>query len=282
MRTRTLQPQYFIYAILALLFIFCYYHTFLWLHYKYSYQDSYYSHGYLIPFVSAFLIYKKRHVLKRTEISSSSFGLVIIIPALILHIFATMGDVNFLSGFSIFLYVLGSSLYLFGKEITKQIAFPLGFLILMFPIPGSFIDIVGLPLKSLATTIGLKISDLMSIPYLREGFKINLADTSLVVGTPCNGMKSLISFITLGLLLLQFAHIKMWIRIVMLSAIFPLAIFLNGCRIAILVFIANRYGVEKASPESYFHSLSGLLVFLVGLVFLFGFVKLSESRKRVS
>jgi len=178
-----------------------------------------------------------------------------------------------------FFYIIGSSLYLFGREISKEIAFPLVFLVFMFPIPSNFLNIAGLPSKSLATTIGLKMIDLINIPYFREGFKINLEHTSLVVGTPCNGMKSIISFLALGLLFLYFTNIKILMRFIILVFIFPLAFFLNGARIASLIYIANHYGIEKASPESYLHTMSGMAVFIVGLITLVLFIRISERKK---
>jgi len=273
-------PVYYLLYILTIAaFTACFYSTFSWLHYKYSQQESYYSHGYLIPFISAFLIYTKRDALKAIKPSSDIIGLMIIIFALLLHIFATMGDVNFLSGFAMFFYIIGSFLYLFGRKISKTIAFPLLFLIFMFPIPANFLNIAGLPSKALATTVGLKMIDLINIPYLREGFKIHLEHTAIVVGTPCNGMKSIISFLALGLLFLYFTNIKIWLRVVILAFIFPLAFVLNGARIAALIYIANNYGIEKASPESYLHTLSGMAVFIIGLVALILFIRLSERKK---
>jgi len=274
-----LQKNYFLYVLLLTVFILSYYHTFSWLHYKYSLEDSYYSHGYLIPFISAYLIYLKRDKLKAIERSSDIFGLLILIFALLIHILATMGDINFLSGFSIFFYVLGSSLYLFGRELTKQVAFPIIFLLFMFPIPDNFMNILGLPSKSLATTVGLKFVDLVSIPYFQEGFRINLANTTIVVGTPCNGMKSLISFAALGLLFTHFTEVTIWKRLIILAAIYPLAILVNGCRIGVLVYIANNYGIEKASPESYLHTMSGIAVFIIGLLAIVFFIRISEGKK---
>jgi len=258
----------------------CYYNTFLWLHYKYSHQDSYYSHGYMIPFISAYIIYLRRDIFKEIEISRNIIGLVFIVLALIGHIIATMVDINFFSGFSMFFFIFGCILYLFGGKITRELCVPIFFLLFMFPIPGAFIDFLGIPTKSIATTIGLKIIELFNIPYFREGFRINLAETSLYVGTPCNGMKSLISFAALGVLALYLLDITIWKRILILIGIYPLSIVLNGCRVAMLIFIAHTYGIEKASPESFLHDLSGIVVFLVGLIALFLAIKIFGARQK--
>jgi exosortase len=138
----------------------------------------------------------------------------------------------------------------------------------MFPIPEGFIAIIALPSKSLATAVGLKLIDLMNIPYVQEGFRISLSETTLIVGTPCNGMRSLISFAALGMLAIHFAEISFQKSFVLLAAIYPLAILLNGFRIATLVYIAQEFGIDKASPENHLHGLSGLAVFIVGFLII--------------
>ncbi len=271
--------DYVIYTLLSAAFIICYYYTFGWLHYKYSYPESYYSHGYLIPFISMYLIFRKREWLKEVKPSSNVIGLAIIIFALLIHIFGTMGDINFFSGFSMFLYIFGCILYLLGTKLTKQIIFPLIFLIFMFPVPDQFINIFGLPSKYIATVIGLKIIDFINIPYVCEGFRINLVNATLFIDTPCNGMKSLISFLAVGLLFLHLINVTIWGYFIVLASIYPVAVLLNGCRVAILVYIANNYGIKMASPDSYLHTMSGVVVFVVGILILIFLTRIVSKDK---
>lgn len=266
-------------SILLLSFILCYHPTFLWLHYKYSLEESYFSHGYLIPFVSAYLIYIMRGDLSRIPRSSSPVGLIAIIAALLIHILGVLGDINFISGFSMVLYIAGCSLYLLGGQFTRKISFPLFFLIFMCPVPDGIIDTVALPLKAMATTLSLNMIDLINIPYVREGFVIHLPSSTYIVGAPCNGMRSLIAFFAIGFLLLNSIHSSWWKKGVFLLLILPLSVLLNGLRIATLLFVANRYGYEAASPESYLHDGSGLLVFIIGLVCMMIFMGRSNGQK---
>lgn len=258
---------------LVAVFLLCYYPTFLWLHYKYSLEESYFSHGYLIPFISAYLIYMMRNELSRLPRSSSSIGLIAIIASLFIHILGVLGDINFISGFSMVLYLAGCSLYLLGPQFTRKISFPIVFLVFMCPIPDGIIDTVALPLKSMATTMSLYMIDLINIPYVREGFVIHLPGSTYVVGAPCNGMRSLISFFAISFLFLYFIRSAWWKKGMLLLLIPPVSVVLNGLRIAILLFIAKRYGQEAASPESYLHDGSGMLVFIIGIGALVLFVR---------
>jgi exosortase len=255
-----------LWGLLALSFIACYYTAFTWLNYKYQGQDSYYSHGYLIPLVTAYLIYLKRNEIREVPVGSSSWGLVVIVLALVIRIFGFLGDINFASGFSIVLYCFGCSLFLLGPQITKILTFPLFFLVFMFPIPEAYINIFAIPSKSIATSLALFIMDILKIPYVREGFIVHLAHSTFVVGTPCNGMRSLISFAALGVLMLYLFRASLWKKIIFLAIIPPLAVLLNGARIAMLLWIAYTYGEKAASPESYLHDGSGFLVFIIGFV----------------
>jgi exosortase len=135
----------------------------------------------------------------------------------------------------------------------------------MCPIPDGIIDIVALPLKATATSVSLFIVDLLDIPYVREGFVIHLPGSTYVVGAPCNGMRSLISFFAIGFLFLYYIRSAWWKKGMLLLLIPPVSVALNGLRIAILLFIANRYGQDAASPESYLHDGSGMLVFVIGI-----------------
>jgi exosortase/archaeosortase family protein len=78
-------------------------------------------------------------------------------------------------------------------------------------------------------------------------------------------MRSLISFFAIGFLFLYYIRSAWWKKGMLLLLIPPISVALNGLRIAILLFIANRYGQDAASPESYLHDGSGMLVFVIGI-----------------
>jgi len=255
-------------AALSVSFVLCYFNTFLWLNHKYQGAQSYYSHGYLIPFVSAYLMYRLKDRLSSIPLSSAPAGLFVIALALAVHVFGALGDVNFVSSFSLVIYLMGCSLFFLGKDITKVIAFPLFFLFFMCPIPDDYLDVVALPLKSAATAFSLYIIDLLGIPYIREGFKLHLPDAIFIVGTPCNGLRSLISLSAIGILFVYLIRSSWWKKLVFLCLIPPVSVVLNGLRIAVLLLIAHTFGQDAASPESFLHDGSGMAVFIIGLLVL--------------
>ena len=68
------------------LLIVAYFPTIKWMVYRWGYAESYYNHGFLIPLISLFLIWKKRGVLSRLKLSSHAPGLWVAALCLIINI----------------------------------------------------------------------------------------------------------------------------------------------------------------------------------------------------
>jgi hypothetical protein len=50
--------------------------TFLWMHLRWTARDSYYSHGFLIPFIVAWFIWRQRDALQKATRASHPLGLL--------------------------------------------------------------------------------------------------------------------------------------------------------------------------------------------------------------
>jgi len=155
--------------------------------------DSYYSHGFIIPLVTGFLIWQKRSQLRAADVGLSWWGLWVVLAAVLIHILGVTLYVFSISGFSIFFLIIGLSLFVFGKQATRIIIFPLTYLIFMFPVPEAFISAISFPMKMLVAKTGVDIVRLLGVPVFREGFNITIPAGSLLVGNPCSGLRSLIA-----------------------------------------------------------------------------------------
>ncbi len=268
-----------IYAIifLSITFFTTYHDVIYWMYNRYISPDSYYSHAFFIPFISGFLIYKKKDELIEIQPECSLLGLLIIILSFVLHVLGTILYVFSISGFSIFILLIGISLYIFGEKIFNIIFFPIVFMLFMFPLPLAFISKLSFPLKMIVAKGGVWIAKLWGFPILREGFYITIPAGNLLVGNPCSGLRSIISFLALGSI---FAYIidtstsKKWL-IFIISV--PIALLSNIVRIFILILISQYWSIEAASPESVLHNASGIFVFILGLSLLFFFGKIVEK-----
>ena len=252
-----------------ILFVACYHTTLSWMYGRFMSPDSYYSHGFIIPIVSGFLIWQNRTELKNEPAMLSYWGLIIIVFAVFLHLAGTIIYVFSVSGFSIFFLITGTTLFIFGKNITRKIIFPLMFLIFMFPLPSAIISIISVPMKMIVTKASVLVIRLFGISVLQEGFHISIPAGALLVGNPCSGLRSLIAFLALSAVLaymINMSLVKKWLLVLF---VIPIALLSNMVRVVILVMISHFWGLAAAAPESFWHNASGIFVFFIGLAALF-------------
>jgi exosortase A len=279
--TESLRERQKLPLLMALLigacFLYVYHEMFVWLYERYTNPDSHYSHGFLVPAISGYLVWRKRNELRQMHMTSSLGGLGLVVLALLVHLAGVMTHVFFVSGFSVFFLVVGLSLYFFGREVTRKVAFPLVFLLFMFPLPIGAITFFSFPLKLFVANIGSLLVKGFGIPLVREGAFVRLTNTSLSVGDPCSGIRSIIALMALGSLIAYFSPIGMTRKTVLFLSAVPVAIFTNVLRVSVLIVAASWLGGRWASPEHWFHTASGMGVFVISMVLLFMEMKVMEK-----
>jgi exosortase len=245
-----------------------YWNTLVWLWQRALATDSYYSHALLIPFISGYLIWRQRTTLSALKSEPSALGLILILSAFGLHLLSVAFNVYFTSGLSILILAFGLSLYLFGWSITRQILFPLAFLIFMFPLPRGFLDMVSVPMKLFAIWCSTQILSLLGVAVVREGFQLHFSSASLEIGNPCSGLRSLLALTALGSLIAYSSAGPLWKRITLFAASIPIALFCNILRVTALSLVANSLGPGAAT--GIFHNISGIFMFMIALMLLLG------------
>ena len=265
-------------SALTILAVFAYREIIQWIYSRYISADSYYSHGFIIPFVVLFLIWQKKKLLICLPQQQSNIGIGLILFALGLHILGTILYIFSISGFSLFLLIIGLVLFLFGKEITKTIWFPLLLLIFMFPMPMAFINLISFPLKIIAAKGGVYLASLVGIPIYREGFNISIPAGRLLVGNPCSGLRSLISFMALGSIFAYLTNLTRTRKLILFSLSIPIALMSNLIRVSILVLTSHYMGLAAAAPDTLIHNGSGILIFIFGLLLMQLSAKVLEWR----
>ena len=97
----------------------------LWSDWK---TDENYSHGILVPFVFLWILWERRKELGNAEVLSQPWALVIVVLALLQLAAGTWGAENFVAESSLLLLLGGITLYLFGNNVLRLVAFPIAWL----------------------------------------------------------------------------------------------------------------------------------------------------------
>jgi len=146
-------------SLVAILLCLLYFQTFIWLVNSWL-SHSYYSHGFLIPLLSGFIFWRKRHQLKQAKPFPP--GILVIALGLLLYVAGLLSYFNFLSAISFLVVLGGLVLYFWGSKGLQSLLFPICFLIFMIPLP--FLDSIGNWLQSLSAHWSAAIIGAMGIP----------------------------------------------------------------------------------------------------------------------
>jgi len=251
-------------SLIFILVILTYLPTFAWMRERFLALESYYTHGWLVPFICLWLVYRKKKNLKKITIKPAISGLFILIFGLFAHILGLASQIKFVSGFSLVFVLLGLSLYLAGKDYTKEILFAILFLVFMVPLPRVLIIHISFRMKLLAAEAGTSLINWFNIPAYRAGSIVYLPNTSLTIGSPCSGLRSLISLTALGALFAYLSDLPKVKKIILFISAIPLALAANILRIGMLLWVAYVYGHDVAIGR--FHDISGVLVFIFAIM----------------
>lgn len=254
--------------------IIAYIPTLIGLYSRWTARDTYYSHGFLVPLVSIYLLWLKRKELAKIEVKPSVLGWLLLAPGLLVHLVSLPFRVAFTSGFSLIVVLAGLVLVLLGKEYLRKTAFPLSFLAFMVPLPEVAIVNLSFRLKLLAAQIATFVVNRVGVAAIREGSLIRTAHAQLMVEDPCSGIRSLVALIALGALMAYLSNLSKVKKAIVFASSVPIAIGCNVIRIAALALVSEMYG-EKAAL-GLFHDVMGFVVFVLAFFGLALVAKLLE------
>ena len=240
--------------------------------------DPTYSHGFVVPALALFLVGQRRDELRRTPATPSAVGLLILASSLGLFVVGSVGAELFVTRVSMIGVLAGTVVYAFGWRHLGLVAFPLAFLVFMIPLPSIVFGHFAVSLQLIASQLGENLLRAADVAVLRDGNLLKLATVTLEVNEACSGIRSLGTLVMMTTLIGYVFQPQAWGRVVLVAAAVPLAIGLNGLRIAVTGLGTLRFGPVATSDGV--HTASGWVVFVVALACLWGMhrVMLSVAR----
>ena len=226
-----------------------------------------FSHGFILPFFSGFLLWERRKAIAQTPVTPSWAGLPLVVVALLMLLTGKFGADLFLTRLSFLLLAAGVVWSAAGTRMLRVVAFPIGVMLLAIPLPAVLFNQLTFPLQLLASRVASSMLPLAGVPVLREGNVINLPAMQLEVAEACSGIRSMMSLFTVAVIFGYLFERSTFRRILLAFCSLPIAVAANALRIFGTGLCVQYWDPVKAM--GFFHEFSGWLMFLVSLSCLY-------------
>jgi len=227
-----------------------------------------YSHGFFIPPIVAFFLWRKRKVLRSLPTRPADVGLLVALGSQMIFLVGYLGAEPFLQRVSLLLLMAGAVLFLRGWRTLWEISFALLLLLLAIPLPAIIFNSVAMPLQLVASSLAERLLDLFRIPVFRDGNLLEISGQTLNVTEACSGIRSLATLVTGGVIVGYFLPARGWLRPVFVLSSIPIAIGVNALRVAGTGVLSQAWGEKWAT--GFLHLFSGWVVFVFASCLLLG------------
>ena len=239
-----------------------------------------YSHGYLIPFISAFLIWQRKDLLEKADYDGSWLGAGVVVAGIMVVLIGNASATHVLTLYGFLIALTGFAYAYMGRSI-KIILVPILFLFFMIPLPGIFLFRLSSELQLISSQLGVWVIRLFGISVYLEGNVIDLGKFQLQVVEACSGLRYLFPLISLSFIAAYFFSVSFWKRAVIVISSIPITIFMNSFRIGVIGVLVEYGGIEQA--QGFLHDFEGWVVFMfsIGLLLLemLLFLKFSDDKR---
>ena len=251
-----------------------------------------YGYGWAVPFLCAFLIWKKFNPAARLDCShegkgppaSRLYSLLIVILALLYAPTRLIEAANpewRLVSWALAIEVVGLTLlllyFVLGARGLKRFAFPIGYFLVAVPWPtiveGPLIQ--GLTRADAGATV--ELLGWLGIPALPHGNVIEVATGEVGIDEACSGIRSFQATLMLSLFFGELYQLDFARRLGLILGGFAMSFIFNLARMSVLVWVAAHHGVTAIAQ---WHDPTGVTILLACFFALWG-LGIFFARKKV-
>lgn len=240
--------------------------TFTWMYEKWV-SDPQYSHGFLVPVFSAYLL---RRAYTAGKLLAGPPAVVVggLVLVLALGLRALAGGLMFhqLDAAALLLSAAGLVLAVGGWKLLRTTGPALLFLVFMIPLPYEVERNVGGPLKEIATFCSTYLLQTLGHPAVAEGHVILIDDVRLGVVDACSGLKMLMTFAAFAAGAVLTLDRTRFEKLMIVLGVVPVAVLTNVLRIT-ATGVAHTMTHDK-DTMAFLHDLHGWLMMPLGLALL--------------
>lgn len=240
-------------------------------------RDPNWSHGFLIPLFSIYLIYVRFGEIIAAERKVCLWGLAAVGIVGILHVYPYRIQNAWACQVTMVMLATGVVLYLSGRQAFKLLWLPILFLVFAMPVSQTIYNNVAFRLQNLAADWAAITLRIFTVQVDVRGSTLYLIDLAgeektLGVEEACSGVRLLMAFVALSVAMAYMADRPIWQRVILVGMGIPVAIACNILRVVItcVMYIIG----QQQFGEKFMHEFTGMLMLIpaVGMLWLAGLI----------
>ena len=230
--------------------------------------DTYAGHVTFVPLFSALAAWVDRHRLRASAGPGHGTGALVILAGLAALAAGYVTANPMLYSLALATGVAGTVVWLFGGRCLRAAMFPVGFLVMMTPLPRPVVAAVTLQLQLFAAGFAAAVLRLLDFPVYRVGVMLEVPGAVLKVAEICNGLRFLLALLVMTAAFAQVLLPTVPRKVVLVAAAVPVAIVANATRVAVIAVGVHYIGLDAATGTT--HHWIGKAVWVMTLLPLAG------------
>ncbi len=228
-------------------------------------NDNSWSHGFLIPLFSLYLLNQHKREILTLRTRPNYLGLVFLLACILVYVVNVISP----SGYAYFRWLstvgaIGSMVLLLGGwRLVRLTWLPVAFLLFAIPIPQRYYFAMTSPMRQWAAFVAGHILNVIpGIETSLRGVVIavyqdgKFIPPELNVAEACSGMRLLMAFVALGVAMAYLHYRPLWQRLVLLASTVPIAIIGNVVRVTATGFIHTF--IHPKYTQGVYHDMLGI------------------------
>ncbi len=219
-----------------------------------------FTHCLLIAPVSAWLIWRQRHVLATIRPSVSVTGLIMVVLVAGIWVLGVVANIAVVQDFAAIGLIPLSIWGILGTPTVRAILFPLGYLFFLVPFGEFLIP----PLMEFTAEMTVAAVRLSGVAIYQDGLYLAIPKGSFRIIEACSGIRMLMAGVAVGALF-AYLNFRFWRRrVLFLLGVVFLAIIANWVRAYLIVMVAHFSGMDLVAD----HIWLGYVIFAIVLIIM--------------
>lgn len=238
--------------------------------FRFASSSDLYSYTLLIPAISAYMIWSGKKFALVSGTASRWLAVSLWALALPGLLFSFQSDgpadtTGIFAGTAAFVAALAGTLAWFLDRATlRRLAFPVGFLVFMVPLPAPALHAVETAMQHGSAAAAHALFTAADVPVFYQSLVFELPGVALHVAPECSGIRSTLVLLVVSVASGFFFLRSTTARTALVLLVVPLAFARNGFRIFVIGFLCVRYGPQMI--DSFIHRRGGPIFFALSLL----------------